>query len=136
MSFIYLQGVPDYPRDFDFYWSGILPSLQVPYPTVGMALACLLISAIALMEPILPSTVRQCIKETRSSPGWQFIFWLNVLVAFILGFLAGRAQLEENLPHFWWLIDSMTYMGMAIMLVLYVRLMMTILATFRTARST
>ena len=135
LSFIYLQGVPNDPRDFDFYWSGILPSMQVPYPTVGIALVCLLISAIILVEPILPSTVRQYIKGTRSSSGWQFIFWFNVLVAFIFGFLAGRAHLEESLPYFWWLVDSITYLGMAIMLVLFVKVTLTVIGAVRSTRS-
>ena len=55
LFFVYSHGLTMDDLSLDFYMSGILPVLRIPPLNMVMALLCLIVSAVVLVEPLLPS---------------------------------------------------------------------------------
>lgn len=53
LSFIYAHGLTT--DELGFKWSGIIPEVTVPQASLVMALLCLAVSVVVLIEPVLPS---------------------------------------------------------------------------------
>ena len=93
LLFVYGQGLT--ADGLGFRWSGILPQLTMPQLSLAMAFLCLVASAIILIEPLLPSKIRERTKAVRHSYLGQYIRQISVLAAFVLGLTAGFGLLVE-----------------------------------------
>lgn len=133
LFFIYMHGLTD-DFSFDFKWSGIMPVITIPHVSLIMAILCLVVSVLLLIEPLLPSKLRRWTQNMRQSFLWNYIYRLSVLTAFILGLLAGLNVLTEKLPNFSWLITSVVYVGFAIFLVMLSKLILISWSRHKTSR--
>ena len=124
LSFVYIQGLSPEKAGFDFHWSGILPVLEISLLTIALALLCLVISVVALVEPLLPYKWWRWTKKVRCTPFWHVIFGIHVLAAVMLGFIVGLVELIENLPNFSWLINLAAVLGFVIILVMSANIML------------
>ena len=122
LLFIYLHGLSSEGFSFDFKWSGIMPVITIPQVSLIMATVCLAVSALLLIEPLLPSKLRGWTKDMRQSFFWKYIYRLSVLTAFIMGLFAGLNVLTEKLPNFSWLTTSVVYVGLAIFFLMLIKL--------------
>ena len=118
--FVYAHGLTR--DDLGFRFSGIIPQLTIPQVSLAMALLCLAVSVMVLIEPLLPSVMRKRMKCTRHSYIGQYIRRISILTAFILGLTTGLGLLAENAPAFSWLVEWVSYVGFVIFLVMAVKL--------------
>ena len=133
LLFIYLHGLSSDGFSFDFKWSGIMPVITIPQVSLIMATVCLAVSALLLIEPLLPSKLRGWTKQMRQSVPWKYIYRLSVLAAFIMGLFAGLNVLTERLPNFSWLINSVVYVGLVIFLLMLIKLFLIPLSEHETS---
>ena len=117
---IYAHGLTK--DDLGFRWSGVIPEITPPQVILVMVLLCLVVSAVVLIEPVLPSKMRKWTKDTRHSALGQYIRLIGVLFAFILGLMSGVSLLLDKVPTFSWLIVPLVCVGFAIFLLLVIRL--------------
>ena len=120
LLFIYAHGLTT--DELGFKWSGIIPEVTVPQASLVMALLCLAVSVVVLIEPVLPSKMRGWTKAIRCSGSGQYFRRFSILVAFILGMAAGFGILNEKVPTFSWLTGSVVYLGFVIFIVMAVKM--------------
>ncbi len=104
--------------------SGTLPVLKISPLNTVMALLCLVMSVVVLVEPILPLKLSDRTRAIRRCILGRFIYRLSIIAAFILGLAAGFDALTKNLPTFSWLMDSVVYVGFVILLVMLIKLVL------------
>lgn len=120
LLFIYAQGLT--ADGLGFRWSGIVPELTVPQLSLAMVVMCLAASVIVLIEPLLPSQLRErTICARRSGPGQHFRR-LSVWFAFTFGLLAGFGILVDKAPTLSWLIGPVFYVGFVIFIVMGIKM--------------
>ena len=120
LLFIYAHGLTK--DGLGIRWSGAIPEITAPQVSLVMVLLCLAVSVLVLIEPVLPSKMRKWTKDTRHSPLGRSIRLIGVLFAFILGLTSGFGLLLDKVPTFAWLIVPVIYVGFAIFLILWIRL--------------
>ena len=116
LFFVYMHGVSMDEPIFDFSWVGIMPVIKVPLFNVVLAVICLAISAVVLIEPVLPFNWGSWTREKRQSAQWRTWFRGNVLLAFLVGLVTGLANLIEGLPTFFWPINAVAILGLCVYL--------------------
>ena len=116
LSFLYLFGLSQGAPTVDFSILGILPVLRVELLNVSLTILCLAIAVGFFLEPLFPPTLREGAKKLRGHPLWQYIYKAHLLVAFVLGLAAGLELIREKLPTYSWLIDTVAYTGLAVIL--------------------
>ena len=121
LFFVYTSGLSINDRWFDFHWSGIVPVIKIPTLNIIAALLCLVISIVVLVEPALPSKLREWTNAARNSTQWHVIFRVNLLVAFMFGLVAGLVALIKNLPEYPLAIQLIAYVGFGIFLLMAVK---------------
>ena len=131
LLFIYMHGLSSDGFSFDFKWSGIMPVITIPQ--VSLIMVCLVVSALFLIEPLLPSKLRGWTKDMRQSFLWKYIYRLSVLTAFIIGLFNGLNVLTEKLPNFSWLITLIFYVGFVIFLVMCIKLILISRSGYKTS---
>ena len=106
-----------------FQRSGVIPQVTAPH-LIGMAmiLLCLFMSIVVLIEPLLPSNVRQWTKNRRCSVFGRILRLAGLFFAFILGLAGGFVTLVENAPSYSWLITSVAVVGFVIFVLLGIKL--------------
>ena len=107
-----------------FKMSGIIPQLTAPQVTLGMALFCLVVSVLVLIEPLLPHKIRKRTKNARRSSSGQILRGISVFFAFVLGMTAGFNLLVDKVPSLSWLISSVFYVGFVIFVVMEIKLIL------------
>ena len=120
LLFIYIQGLTT--NDLGFGWLGPIPQVTAPQVHLGMALLCLVVSVVILIEPLLPCNIRRLTKGFRVSPIGRLIRGISVFFAFILGMTAGITLLADKVPTFPWLIFSVICLGFVIFVVMEIKL--------------
>ena len=121
LFFVYTSGLSMDDRWFEFHWSGILPVIKIPTLNIIAALLCLVISIVVLVEPVMPSKLRDRTNAARNSTQWRAIFRINLLVAFTFGLVAGLVALIKNLPDYPLAIQLVAYLGFGIFLLMTVK---------------
>lgn len=120
LLFIYAHGLT--ADGLGFRWSGIVPELTAPQLSLVMALLCFAASVIVLIEPVLPSQLRERTIAARHSGPGQYFRRLSVWFAFILGLLAGFGLLVDKAPTLSWLIGPVFYLGFVIFIVMGIKM--------------
>ena len=113
--------------ELGFKMSGMIPQLTMPQISLVMVLLCLAVSVVVLIEPLLPSKMRDRTKTARHSYIGQFIRRIGVWVAFALGLTTGFSLLVETIPTLSWLIVGVFYAGFVIFIVMGVKLVFLVL---------
>ena len=83
---------------------------------VALAIVCLVIAAVILVEPFLSGGLQERTKAIRCSVAWKLFRGAQLLAAFILGLTAGLDMLAKDLPTFSWLINAMAFFGFVIII--------------------
>ena len=109
-----------------FKMAGIIPQVTAPQVSLAMALFCLLVSVVVLVEPLLPRKIRTWTKATRCSSLGQLVRGISVFFAFVLGMTSGFSLLLDKVPTFSWLISSVFYVGFVIFVVMEIKLLILI----------
>ena len=119
LLFVYVHGLTT--DDLGFKTAGTIPQLTVPQVSLAMALFCLIVSVVVLIEPLLPRIIRARTKAARCSPLGQFLRGISVFSAFVLGMTAGFNLLVDKAPTLAWLIVPVAYVGISVFVVMGVR---------------
>ena len=122
LLFIYVHSLTT--NDLRFGWSGPIPQITASQVSFGMALLCLIVSAVVLIEPLLPCKIRTRTKAIRSSSFGHLIRGISVFVAFVLGMAAGFTLLVDKGPTYPWLITSVICLGFVIFVVMEIKLIL------------
>lgn len=96
LLFAYTHGLS--AEGLGFQMAGIVPQLTAPQVSFAMALLCLVVSVVVLIEPLLPCRIRTWTKKTRRSSSGQALRGLSVFFAFVLGMTAGFSLLVDKVP--------------------------------------
>ena len=122
LLFAYAHGLSE--KGLGFQMTGIIPQLTAPQVTLAMALLCLIVSVVVLIEPLLPHRIRTWTKAARRSSSGQILRGISVFFAFVLGMTAGFSLLVDKVPTLSWLVSSVFYVGFVIFIVMEVKLIL------------
>ncbi len=132
LLFAYSHGLS--AESLGFKVDGMIPQLTAPQMTLGMALLCLGVSVLVLIEPLLPQRIRELTTDARRSPSGQILRGTSVFFAFLLGMTAGVNLLVDKVPTLSWLIGSVFYVGFLIFVVMEIKLISLIFTGRNAAR--
>lgn len=122
LLFIYAQGLTG--EGLGFKWSGIVPELTVPQLSLAMVLLCFAASVVVLIEPVLPSQLRERTIAVRRSGAGQHLRRLSVWFAFVLGLVTGFGILVDKAPTLSWLIEPVFFLGFIIFIVMGIKMVL------------
>ena len=117
LTFVYANGLTA-DDDLCFKMAGKIPQLTAPHLSLVMAILCLVISVVVLMEPLLCNKIRGKVKGFRSSLAGRLIRIVSVFIAYTMGMASGFNLLIDRAPALSWLIVLVAYVGFIILLVL------------------
>ena len=120
LVFVYALGVNGGEPSIEF--SGIRPQLSLPQLNLAMMFACLVISSMILIEPLLPYRMRIKAKDLRCSNVYKYVRGWSMFVAFTLGWLGGFTLIISTFPELSWMIMLIFFMGFGISMMLLVRI--------------
>ena len=121
LLFVYAHGLTTH--DLGVKWSGVIPEVTAPQVSLGIVLLCAVVSAVILIEPVLPSRMRNWTKDARQSTLGQYLRRIGVWFSFILGLTSGFSLLLDKVPALSWLLVSVFCLGFVIFLLLGITLL-------------
>lgn len=132
LLFAYAHGLS--AEGLGFQMTGIIPQLTAPQVVLAMALLCLVVSVVVLIEPLLPHRIQMQTKAARRSSSGQILRGISVFFAFILGMTTGFSLLVDKVPTLSWLVGSVFYVGFLMFIVMEIKLIL-LFSTGRKAES-